>query len=76
MASAVNIELEAGQMVIFDVSTVHGSWPNLTSKLRAGYAIRFFPASNHFDRSSEAGAARGRELILVRGQDRARNISV
>jgi hypothetical protein len=71
--AAVDVELEAGQLIIFDVSTVHGSWPNRSSRARAGFAVRYFPATSYFDRSSVAGFARGRELILVRGQDRAGN---
>jgi hypothetical protein len=72
--TAVDIELQAGQMIVFDVATVHGSWPNLSSSGRAGYAIRFFPATSRYERDIAVGAARHRKLILVRGQDRACNI--
>jgi ectoine hydroxylase-related dioxygenase (phytanoyl-CoA dioxygenase family) len=72
--TAVDVELKAGQMIIFDVSTVHGSWSNLTSRGRYGYAVRFFPSTSRYNRHSEAALARSRELILVRGQDRAGNI--
>lgn len=73
--TAVNAELEAGQMILFDASTVHGSWPNFSSRERYGYSVRFFRATSRFDRSSELALARSRELILVRGDDRAGNIS-
>ena len=71
--TAVDVELEAGQMVVFDVSTVHGSWPNLSSCERYGYSVRYFPATSLYDRSCATVLARSRELILVRGQNRAGN---
>jgi len=73
--TAVDVELDAGQMIIFDASTVHGTWPNLSSCERYGYSVRFFPATSYFDRSTTLGLERSRELILVRGEDRAGNIS-
>jgi ectoine hydroxylase-related dioxygenase (phytanoyl-CoA dioxygenase family) len=72
-SNAVDVELAAGQIVIFDVSTIHGSWPNLGTKGRAGYAVRYFPATSHYERGRTGRLARDRELILVRGQDRAQN---
>ena len=79
-SKAVDVELQPGQMVIFDVYTIHGSWPNEGSKSRAGYSLRFFPATSHYDHSASddefkvAGGVRGRELILARGRDRAGNV--
>jgi hypothetical protein len=72
--TAVDVELRAGEMIIFDVSTVHGSLPNQSSCSRYAYAARFLPAARAFDRTSVAGLARSRELILVRGRDLAGNI--
>jgi len=78
-ARAVDVPLQPGQMVLFDVYTAHASWPNLGTKPRAGYAVRFFPASSHYDHDAGdelykvAGGVRNRELILVSGQDRAGN---
>ncbi|HVZ17128.1 MAG TPA: phytanoyl-CoA dioxygenase family protein, partial [Terriglobales bacterium] len=77
---AVDVELQPGQMVIFDVYTVHGSRPNIGKRPRAGYSVRFFPATSHYDHFASdkdykvAGGVRNRELILVRGRDRAGNI--
>lgn len=71
-SAAVDVELDAGQMVVFDVSTIHSSWPNLSYSGRAGYAVRYFPSTSFYDRSCAPGLA-SRELILVRGQDRAGN---
>ncbi len=46
-----NIELDTGQCSLHDVNIVHGSPPNRSGKRRAGYAVRYMPASAHFDRS-------------------------
>lgn len=40
--SWVDIELEAGDCVIFNRLTVHGSGANTTNEIRVGYAIQFF----------------------------------
>jgi len=78
-ADAVDVELQPGQMVIFDVYTIHGSRPNLGKRSRAGYAVRFFPSTCHYDHSASddeykvAGGVAARELILVRGEDKANN---
>lgn len=72
------IELKAGEMVIFDVFAVHGGKPNTSHKVRAGYAMRYMPASSFYDHDSKdprlnvAGGIE-RRLILVRGRDRAGN---
>jgi hypothetical protein len=73
---ARDIELAAGQMVMFDVFTVHGAAHNRGSRPRAGYALRFMPATSHFDHDAaryrdEPGYAHDtRALLLVRGVDR------
>jgi len=74
---ARDIELEPGQMVMFDVYTIHGAAHNRGSIPRAGYALRFMPASSHFDhngaeRRDEPGYAHNtRALVQVRGVDRS-----
>jgi ectoine hydroxylase-related dioxygenase (phytanoyl-CoA dioxygenase family) len=74
---ARDIELEPGQMVMFDVYTVHGAAHNRGSIPRAGYALRFMPASSHFDHDGaenrgEPGYAHDtRALVLLRGSDRS-----
>ena len=50
---AVDVQLLAGQMMFFDVTTIHSSWPNASSSVRAGYAVRYVPASDHS--SSDSG---------------------
>ena len=74
---AIDIELEAGQMVFFDVYTIHGAGHNLGTTPRAGYALRFMPATSHFDhegafnRDMPGYAHDSRALLLVRGEDRS-----
>jgi hypothetical protein len=78
-SSAVDIELRAGEMSLHDVHMIHGSNPNRSPNRRAGVAIRYMPASSHFDRSlMKPGAQSGytvdfstRPLWLVRGTDRS-----
>ena len=72
---AVDVELQAGEMVIFDVYTIHGARHNFGTIPRAGYALRFMPATSHFDhdgafnRNEPGYAHETRGLILVRGVD-------
>ena len=74
---ARDVELEAGQVVLFDVYTVHGGGPNRGTRPRAGYALRFMPATSHYDhdgaenRSAPGYAHDTRALMLVRGTDRS-----
>lgn len=76
-STAVDVELEPGQMVLFDVYTIHGAAHNRGTVPRAGYALRFMPAASHFDhdgaeRRDEPGYAHNtRALLLVRGKDRS-----
>jgi hypothetical protein len=80
-SAIVDVELGAGQMSIHDVYAIHGSRANTSDRRRAGFAIRYMPATSLYDRSIKlTGAARGlrqdmskRPIYLVRGQDRAGN---
>jgi len=57
---------------------VHGSQPNRSNRRRAGFAIRYMPATAHYDRSLPMGSASStvpvefaqRPIWLVRGVDR------
>ena len=82
-ADAVDIELEPGQMVMFDVYTVHGSNANRSGRHRTGYAMRYMPTTSHFDHHDEANRSRAfsdqygsahhtRPLTLLRGEDKCR----
>jgi len=72
---ARDLELEAGQMAVFDVYMIHGSNPNRTRAPRIGYALRFMPATSHYDHhdlpipDSRGSAHHTRPLIQVRGRD-------
>jgi hypothetical protein len=76
-----DVELQAGEMSIHDVYAIHGSHANRSDRRRAGFAIRYMPATSLYDRTIKmTGAARGlrqdmskRPIYLVRGQDRAGN---
>jgi hypothetical protein len=79
-AQAVDVELKAGQMVIFEGFTIHGSRHNLGNRERASLALRFMPATSLFDHDGTPDELRNNEyghhtrpLILVRGIDRAGN---
>jgi len=79
LTTAYDVVLEAGQLSLHDVDLVHGSQPNRSRRRRAGFAIRYMPASAHFDRSVPMGSASNtvkvefaeRPLWLVRGVDRS-----
>ena len=74
--TAVSVELEAGQMALFDVFTIHGSNANRSDKRRLGYAMRYMPSTSWYnhdgaERTEQVSAAHNtRPLFLVRGVDR------
>jgi hypothetical protein len=81
-SAARDVVLGAGQMSMHDVFLVHGSEPNRSTRRRAGVAIRYMPATSHFDRAIEPRPQNStghvvsfaqRPLWLVRGVDRGRN---
>jgi hypothetical protein len=73
--------LPAGGFSLHDVFLVHGSGPNLSARRRAGFVVRFMPATSRFDRTvdrrqDQAGVSFSfsrRPIWLVRGTDRAGN---
>ena len=77
LEDSVDIELDPGQFSLHDIYLVHGSNANTSGRRRAGLAIRYMPASSHFDRELIApGSASGyrvdfssRPLWLLRGRD-------
>ena len=80
-AAARDVVLEPGQMSLHDIYLIHGSEPNRSAQRRAGVAIRYMPATSHFDRGLiPPGEDSGyrvdfstRPLWLVSGVDRANN---
>jgi hypothetical protein len=80
-ATALDVVLQAGQFSMHDVYLIHGSRPNRSPRRRAGLAIRYMPATSHFDRTVAPLTSYGdtpvdfsrRPIWLVRGTDRAGN---
>ena len=80
-AAARDVELEPGQVSLHDAMVVHGSNANRSGMRRCGYAIRYVPATSHFDRSIPPTRIAANQVIdfskrpiwLVRGEDRANN---
>lgn len=67
LARAEVDELKSGELSLHDVYLVHGSEPNRSARRRAGFVVRYMPASSHYDR----GQARpGSNLVDVRLADR------
>ena len=77
-AAAVNIELQPGQMSLHDVHMIHGAAANTSTQRRTGIALRYMPATSHFDRrlkpvDGQTGVAVNfaqRPLWLLKGVDR------
>jgi ectoine hydroxylase-related dioxygenase (phytanoyl-CoA dioxygenase family) len=78
-AQAVDIELQPGQMSLHDVYMIHGARANTSGQRRTGVALRYMPATSHFDRrlkpvDGQTGVAVNfaqRPLWLLRGTDRS-----
>jgi hypothetical protein len=78
---AVDITLEPGQISLHHVMLVHGSNANHSTKRRCGYAIRYMPATSHFDRTLDPTRIANNQVLdfarrpiwLLRGVDRASN---
>ncbi len=78
-SDAVDIELEPGQMSLHDVYMIHGAQANRSPQRRTGVALRYMPATSHFDRSLRPVDGKSgvpvdfarRPLWLVRGVDRS-----
>jgi ectoine hydroxylase-related dioxygenase (phytanoyl-CoA dioxygenase family) len=78
-SAAADIELEPGQMSLHDVYMIHGAQPNRSAQRRTGVALRYMPATSHFDRSLRPVDGKSgvpvdftqRPLWLLRGTDRS-----
>ena len=76
--TAHDVVLKAGQISLHDVGLVHGSQANTSGARRAGFAIRYMPATSHYDRDLKMGGGsstapvefKQRPIWLVRGVDR------
>ncbi|MCW5624647.1 MAG: phytanoyl-CoA dioxygenase family protein [Burkholderiales bacterium] len=73
--------LEAGQFSLHDVFLIHGSLHNRSDRRRAGFVVRYMPATSRYDRGIDREQMQGgvafslsqRPIWLLRGQDRAGN---
>lgn len=78
LKTARDIVLQPGEVSLHDVDIVHGSQPNTSGRRRAGFAIRYMPATSLYDRTINPGQASTtvplefaqRPIWLVRGTDR------
>jgi hypothetical protein len=78
-ASAVDLELQPGEMSLHDVFMIHGAKANRSAKRRTGVALRYMPATSVFERNlrpvdGKTGVAvdfAHRPLWLVKGTDRS-----
>ena len=76
--TAVDIELQPGQMSLHDVYMIHGANANRSTRRRTGVALRYMPSTSLFDRhlrpvDGQSGVPVNfaqRPLWLVRGVDR------
>ena len=78
-ATAVDLELQPGQMSLHDVYMIHGAAPNRSPRRRTGVALRYMPATSVFDRNLRPVDGKSgvpvdfarRPLWLVKGVDRS-----
>ena len=78
-ASAVDLELQPGEMSLHDVYMIHGAKENRSSRRRTGVALRYMPTTSVFERKlrpvdGKTGLAvdfANRALWLVKGVDRS-----
>jgi ectoine hydroxylase-related dioxygenase (phytanoyl-CoA dioxygenase family) len=76
--TAVDLELQPGQMSLHDVYMIHGAAANRSAQRRTGVALRYMPSTSLFDRQlrpvhGQSGVPvdfAQRPLWLVRGVDR------
>jgi ectoine hydroxylase-related dioxygenase (phytanoyl-CoA dioxygenase family) len=79
-STAVDIELEPGQMSLHDVYMIHGARANTSGIRRTGAALRYMPSTSVFERDLRPSDGKTgvpvnfarRPLWLVRGVDRSR----
>ena len=78
-ASAVDVELQAGEMSLHDVYMIHGANANRSARRRTGVALRYMPSTSVFERALKPAEGRSgvpvdfanRPLWLVKGTDRS-----
>ncbi len=83
-AAAAYDELASGQISLHDVYLIHGSAANTSGMRRAGFAIRYMPATSTFDRLLDMGAGSKhfatqfatRPIYLMRGAAHSNSANV
>jgi hypothetical protein len=78
-ASAVDLELQPGEMSLHDVYMIHGANANRSTKRRTGVALRYMPSTSVFERGLKPADGKtgiavdfaNRPLWLVKGTDRS-----
>jgi hypothetical protein len=78
-ASAVDLELQPGEMSLHDVYMIHGANENRSSRRRTGVALRYMPSTSVFERGLRPADGKtglavdfgNRPLWLVKGCDRS-----
>ena len=83
-STAAYDELNSGQFSLHDVYLIHGSAANTSGRRRAGFAIRYMPATSQFDRTLDIGAGSQhfatqfatRPIYLMRGVGHANSANV
>jgi hypothetical protein len=78
-ATAVDLELQPGQMSLHDVYMIHGAKANTSGRRRTGVALRYMPASSVFERNLRPSDGQTgvpvnfaqRPLWLLKGIDRS-----
>jgi hypothetical protein len=70
-SKAIAIELEANQCSLHDGRIIHGSEPNLSTKRRCGYTMRYISTRV---RENHEQIGKWHHLYLARGKDHAGNV--
>jgi len=76
-SKAIDLEMKAGQFVIFTSRVLHGSYPNRSERKRMGWAIRYvagdvhvYPGMDSFTHFGETFPLDRHRCVLVAGEDR------
>ena len=78
-STAVNLELQPGQMSLHDVYMIHGAAANRSTQRRTGVALRYMPSTSVFERNLRPAEGQTgvpvnfaqRPIWLLRGVDRS-----
>lgn len=71
--TAVDLEMQAGQMSIHDGTLIHGSLPNQSTRRRCGLTLRYVPT--YVGQVEDNSLGKNWSAILVRGEDKHNNFT-